>query len=286
MRGYHFPCANRRILYRSIRSVRRCGLGVLRGKGRIWCTRQPALPGEPRPDRADQAGRAEPRPGDGSCRPPSARTTPTRSKPASARTRSSLRTRRARTAQSPEVSPPDRGDHRGRSGGSDRVRAARSGRAVGRSPLWPGAGAEREGRPRDLDLAMHCQSAFAVGVGRRDSPDEADESLLGSPLLADRSRSAPSSCRKGRAPLAREFETIAVANERDDFRRCSPPGRRQVSECLSGHVRLTVLDQPAQRLPQGLQRGVPRGVPQDRSGALDAGGDTAFDVIQRHRGVF
>ena len=63
-----------------------------------------------------------------------------------------LRARRARTAQSSLVFPPDRGDHLGGSGGSDRVRAARSGRAVGRSPVWPGAGAEHEGRPRDLDL--------------------------------------------------------------------------------------------------------------------------------------
>ena len=47
---------------------------------------------------------------------------------------------------------PDRGDHLGGSGGSDRLRAARSGRAVGRSPVWPGEGAEHEGRPRDLDL--------------------------------------------------------------------------------------------------------------------------------------
>ena len=57
------------------------------------------------------------------------------------------------------------------------------------------------------------------------------------------------------------------------------------SERLSGHVRLTVLDEPAQRLPEGFQRGVPRRVPQDRSGALDAGCDAAVDVIQRRRGV-
>src|SRR5262249_23087860 len=60
----------------------------------------------------------------------------------------------------------------------------------------------------------------------------------------------------------------------------------QPSECVPGHVRLSVLDEPAQRLPQGLERGVPRGVPQDRTGELDACGDAPVDVIQRRRGVF
>src|SRR5262249_17461867 len=60
----------------------------------------------------------------------------------------------------------------------------------------------------------------------------------------------------------------------------------QPSECLSGHVGLTVLDQPAERLMKGLERGVPRGVPQDRTRTFDIRGDAAVDVVERRRGVY
>jgi len=41
VRGYYFPWGTKRVRYADIRSVRRVGLGGLRGRGRIWGTANP-----------------------------------------------------------------------------------------------------------------------------------------------------------------------------------------------------------------------------------------------------
>ncbi|MDT2006919.1 hypothetical protein FXW78_24340 [Rhodococcus opacus] len=53
IRGYYFPWGTKHVPYRSLCSVRRVDLGVLRGRGRIWGTANPRYwasldPGRPR----------------------------------------------------------------------------------------------------------------------------------------------------------------------------------------------------------------------------------------------